>query len=90
MIPQRRPGQSLASHKQECAEWMGYATVAEMDRDHDRTHAALCEWLGVESLSLKEASGRYLEPWERRLAGIEEDLVMRLQRFCVQAGGKLP
>lgn len=90
MIPQRRPGQSFESHQLDMAEWIGCATVAELNAMHDPLHAALCAWLGIESLALKQGRGERLTRHEQRLADIEEQAVLCVQRLCIQAGGKLP
>lgn len=90
MIPQRRPGQSFESHQLDMAEWMGCASVAEMNAAHDGIHSALCAWLGIESLALKQGRGERLTRHEQRLADIEEQAVLCVQRLAVQAGGKLP
>lgn len=72
--------------KAQTAEWMGYgADVASMDVEHDLWHLRLCEWLGVESCSLLEASGVELDERQKRLAEIEEDAVLNLQRFVQMA-----
>lgn len=60
------------------ARWMGYPDAAAMNQAHDAAHEALCRWLGVPSHSLACARG---EPFDPELAGIEEDAVLRLQRF---------
>lgn len=73
--------------KEAIARWMGYETVAELDRDHDRLHVALCRWLGVESHSMLCAEGR---PHDGTLAALEEDAVLHLTRFAVHAGAEMP
>lgn len=75
--------------KAQTATWMGYPAgltgIAQMDALHDRLHVRLCEWLGLPSLSMKDAAGEPLTRDERTLAEIEEDAVMNLQRFIQHA-----
>lgn len=85
--PEQRPGQPLYAHQCEVASWMGYPSVAAMNRHHDDVHAALCDWLGVTSHSLRCAAG---EPHVAELAEMEETAVLALQRFCQHAGGRIP
>ncbi len=77
----------FAARQAATARWMGYPDAAAMNREHDRTHAALCAWVGVPSHSLACARG---EPHDERLAGIEEDAVLHLQRFLAHAGVRVP
>ena len=79
--PLRREGQPLAEHQAEMARWMGYATVEELNADHDPLHAALCQWLGVPSYSLMIAQGVALDAKRMRLANLEEVAVLTIQRF---------
>lgn len=88
--PIQRPGQSLCAHKREVADWMGYGSVEAMDRDHDATHASLCRWLGIPSYALKQARGEPLNPVEQRLADIEEDAALAVQRLAQSTGAVLP
>lgn len=71
------------------AKWMGYPVgltgIAEMDREHDPLHRRLCEWLGVTSQSMRDAAGEPLSPDQRKLACIEEDAVLHVQRFIQHA-----
>lgn len=69
---------SLAAQQAATARWMGYPDAAAMNAAHDATHAALCGWLGVPSHSLACAQG---EDHDARLAAIEEDAVLYLQRL---------
>lgn len=89
MIPRQRPGQSLADHQIEMAEWMG-TSVADMERCHDPLHRALCGLLGVTSQSLRQADGEMLTGEEQELAGLEEEAVLHCQRWLVKAGGRVP
>ncbi len=88
--PIRQPGQSMADHKREIAEWMGHASVAEMDAVHDHVHRAICSLIGVTSHAMRQASGEPLEPWEQHLANLEENAALAVQRFFAQSGGRLP
>jgi hypothetical protein len=67
---------------------LGYGddTLA-MCRDHDPTHAALCEWLDVPSHALREAAGL---PRDAKLALLEEAAVLAVQKFMRAAGASLP
>jgi hypothetical protein len=69
---------------------MGYATTDEMNAEHDRLHADLCSWLGIESQSLKVARGESLTEGHRELACYEEDAVLHVQRFRQMARKLLP
>jgi hypothetical protein len=71
------------------SEWLGYS-VYEMNRDHDRLHAELCKWLGIESQALRVARGDKLSHEEHCLANWEEDAVLYLQRFIARAGVDMP
>jgi hypothetical protein len=90
MIPQRRPGQSFADHQREMAEWVGCASVAELNRHHDPLHLALCAFFGVESYALMQGRGERLAGHEAHLAALEEVAILTCQRWAIQAGGKLP
>lgn len=63
---------------------LGYgADTLQMCREHDPLHAALCDWLGIESsYSLRLAAGQPLVATEARLAMLEEDAVMAVQKFA--------
>lgn len=89
MIPVQQPGQSFDAHQREVAAWLG-TDVATMNRDHDRLHAALCRWLGTESLALKIARGEAIPLEQHRLANLKEDAVLYLQRFIVHARTGVP
>ena len=74
---------SLHMTKQQTAEWLGYGDdVAAMDLVHDSYHRQLCKWLGVPSLSMKDAAGEPLTDAERALACIEEDAALAVQRLA--------
>lgn len=91
MIPRRGLGQGFAHHQAQMALWAGYGEdVAALNADHDRLHAALCRWLGIDSQSLREAAGEALGPTERLWAALEEDAVLHTQRWLRHAGGKVP
>lgn len=79
--PIQRPGQSLASHKRDMAQWMGCSSVEQMDQDHDPLHAELTQWMGATSYSLLVAQGVDLPPPLRRLAELEENAVLHVQRW---------
>lgn len=64
----------------QCAEWLG-CDEGVMQAEHDILHADLCEWLGVESQSLRAANGQKLAPEQRKLAELEEHAVLAVQRF---------
>lgn len=72
------------------ADWCGYETVAELNADHDPTHRALCAWLGIPSQSMREAAGEPLTPWQQRLAIMEEEAVLFLQRLATHTRAKVP
>lgn len=67
------------------AAWMGYppglAGIVAMDEHHDPLHEGLALWSGIPSFSLRIASGEALSGPERLLAGLEEDVVLMLQRY---------
>jgi len=67
------------------AAWMGYppglAGIVAMDARHDPLHADLARWVGIPSFSLRIASGEALSGPGQRLAGLEEDVVLMLQRY---------
>ena len=68
--------------KQQTAEWLGYGDdVGAMDLVHDLYHRGLCGWLGVPSVSMKDAAGQSLSDAERALASLEEDAVLHVQRL---------
>jgi hypothetical protein len=67
---------------------MGYATVEQMNAEHDQLHADLCAWLGIESQSLRIARGEPLTEAERELSYYEEDAVLHVQRFRQMARRK--
>lgn len=69
------------------ARWMGYPDAAAMNRDHDPLHEALCRWLGIPSHAMLAARG---EAHDGALAAMEEDAVLHLQRFMVNAGAGVP
>lgn len=75
------------------AEWMGYGDdIAALDAHHDPLHVEMAAWLGLPSLSLKEASGEALSGPERVLAGLEEDAVLMVQRYVqhMRVAGYVP
>ena len=76
-IPARRPDQSLDDHQAEVAAWVG-CSVERLNAEHDRTHEALCDWIGVPSHSLACARG---EDHDADAAWKEEAVVMHLQRM---------
>lgn len=86
MIPRQRPGQSLESHQAEMAEWMG-CDVETMNAAHDPAHRSICAWLGVPSHSMACADG---ESFDLRLADLEENAVLHVQRFAVAHGVEVP
>lgn len=68
--------------KEQTARWLGYGSdIAALDRDHDPLHRRLCSWLGIPSYSMKDAAGEPLTADERRLAEVEEDAVLCVQRL---------
>lgn len=70
------------------AERLGYgADTLAMCRDHDPMHALLADWLGLTSYSLRQAAG---EPVDPRLAALEEDAALAVQKYMRHAGGTLP
>jgi hypothetical protein len=79
--PIRRPGQSMDEHKRDMARWMGCSSVEQMDDDHDPLHAELSQWMGATSYSLLLAQGVELPPKLRRLAELEENAVIAVQRW---------
>lgn len=88
--PIRRPGQSLCAHKREMADWMECGSVETMDAVHDRVHEAMCAWIGVPSYAMKQARGEPLSPTEQRLADMEEDAALAVQRFIHNCGKSVP
>ena len=81
---------TFAEQQAQTAAWMGYASAEEMNAAHDPLHRALCRWLGIESMAMREAEGEVLGDPEKLLAGIEEDAVLSLQRFICHAGVGVP
>ena len=70
------------ANQEETAEWMG-VSVEQMNNDHDRLHAILCQdWL-VESESLKCRDGL---PFNQEIAWKEEEAVMHVQRWLYSTG----
>jgi hypothetical protein len=70
------------------ARRLGYGgDTTAMCRDHDPVHALLADWLGLTSYSLRQAAG---EPVDARLAAMEEDAVLAVQKYMRHAGGRLP
>lgn len=66
---------------------LGYGDdVLAMCRDHDALHAALADWIGVESFALREAAGLDGDPV---IAAAEESAVLAVQRWMSLAGGRL-
>lgn len=78
---------TLAAQQAATARWMGYPDAEAMNAAHDATHAALCRWLGVLSHSLMCARG---ESHDGKLAAIEEDAVLYLQRLMAHHGVGVP
>lgn len=72
------------------ARELGYGEdTALMVEEHDPMHALLCDWLGLESLTLKDVAGEL--PAERKaLVWLEEDAVLAVTKFMRAAGGRLP
>ena len=60
---------------------MGYDSVEEMDEDHDLTHEAICERLGVRSYSLAVRDGLTLTDEQYRIATMEEQAILCIQRW---------
>lgn len=79
--PIRRPDQSIEEHKRDMARWMGCSSVEEMDNDHDPLHAELSQWMGATSYSLLDAQGVPLTHEQRRMAELEENAVIAVQRW---------
>lgn len=66
----------------------GYPDVCALTRDHDALHSWLCAALGLPvSYALAQAAG---EPTDARLAGLEEDAVLCLQKFWRATGVPFP
>jgi hypothetical protein len=86
MIPRRQPDQPFDAHQREVAEWLG-CSVEQMNNQHDPLHLALCGWLGVPSEAMKDAAG---ELHGGRLAGLEEQAVLSVQRLAVAHGVEMP
>jgi hypothetical protein len=68
------------------AEWAGYS-VARLNEDHDKLHAALCKWLGIASHAMLDAAGL---PHDARLAEVEEVAVLSVQRLIAHHNAKVP
>lgn len=86
-LPTRQPGESFEDHQAAVARWMGMASAAQMNADHDSLHRSLCRWLGVESHSMLCAEGK---PHDAALAAIEEAAVLHLQRMPCHHGAGVP
>lgn len=86
-IPSRQLGESFEDHQAKMARWIGVASVAELNRDHDALHRSLCRWLGVESHSMRCAEGK---PYDGTLAALEEQAVLSVQRFMAHSGARVP
>jgi hypothetical protein len=86
MIPRRQPDQPFDAHQRDMAEWMG-CSLTQLNAEHDAYHRALCAWLGVPSEAMKDAAG---EPHDGRLAGLEEEAVLHVQRLAVAHGVGVP
>jgi hypothetical protein len=83
--------QSFEAHQRETAAILGYgADVDAMNRDHDPLHVALCDWLGFESLSLREAAGETLPADDHLLAVIEESAAIAVQKLMRMRGASVP
>lgn len=67
--------------KKELAKWMGYDSVEEMDDEHDITHELLCEWGNVMSYSHAVRDGYTLTDEQYRIAAMEEQAVLLVQRW---------
>lgn len=80
MIPSRRDGQSFDDHQTEVAAWLG-CSVENMNKEHDALHQELCGAFGVVSQALRDADGEALTDAERRIAGLEEQAVLYVQRW---------
>jgi len=85
--PVQHPGESFEDHQAAMARWIGVASVAELNRDHDALHRSLCRWLGVESHSMRCADGL---PYDGTLAALEEQAVLSVQRFMAHSGARVP
>lgn len=78
-------------HQLETARALGYGDdVAELNRQHDPLHVAMCKWLGVTSHSMRVAAGEELTSDEQRLAEQEEAAVIALQRFLRSCRVEVP
>lgn len=69
----------------ETAQRLGYGSdTVRMSRDHEVLHSAVAAWLGLwESPTLgRVARGE----GDTALTGLEEDVVLAIQRFCNAAG----
>lgn len=69
----------------ETAERLGYGSdTVRMMRDHEISHTALCHLLGLpESLVMSSVGHGYSDTY---LTGLEEEVVMALQKFATAAG----
>lgn len=72
----------LAAQQAATARWMGYETADELNQHHDPLHRALAEWAGVPSHAMLDADNR---PHDGTLAALEEDAVLRVQRWLQHA-----
>lgn len=86
MIPHQRSGQPFKQHQLEVAQWVG-CSVDDLNLYHDALHRALCDWLGVPSHSLACARS---DTHDARLAALEEEAVLYLQRFMTAQGVGVP
>lgn len=87
--PIHYPGQTFDEHQQAIADWMG-CTVEQMNMTHDAAHRQLCEQFGTgDSLSLRMARGEKLTEAEQRIAGLEENAVLAIQRWLFTAAKEL-
>ena len=69
----------------ETAEKLGYGSnTVRMMRDHEISHTALCHLLGLPESLVMSVVG-HGDP-DTYLTGLEEDLIMALQRFAMAAG----
>lgn len=82
--PIRKPGQSHDEHQSEMAEWMG-CSVEEMNLAHDQLHRMLAELSGYTSYAMRQADGLPIAPDEQKLADLEEEAVLHLQRYLHHA-----
>lgn len=81
----------FATHQRETAALLGYGDdVDAMNADHDPLHRALCRWLGVTSHAMRDAAGEQMTPEEHTLAALEEDAVLKVQKFMRACGAAVP